>query len=503
MCQPCNSSCVNKRCFGPNSTDCCNYLKNDTCVTDCGTNFAPNDAGVCECTNKFIGQNCSVCSLSCQNGGTVDSTCSYCMCLPGYTGNLCDTKIDGCNSNPCTNQGTCTRIGDGGFSCSCSPGYTGNQCENEINDCNSNPCMNQGNCTRISEAGFSCSCLSGYTGKQCQNEINGCDSNPCRNQGTCTRTGGGGFSCNCLSGYTGTLCDNEPVDFCDSSPCKNGGRCQNQDGSYVCVCQPGYTESTCDSPSDVCSNDETYCGETGNCVTMDYYPEPFGETLGLEPDKMNGPLSYCFCKLGAYGKQCNNSLTSCDDNPCGNRGDCSEGEGKAKCQCKDNWKGGICKDCDVKCIQGSVNEDCSECVCRGNWKGDSCSDCDDMIEDDNCVKDCTKESYQPTKDDQGQQWCFACAIFLCEKCNHNSVQETSKYECTTCIRGARMENGRCTTGPDTEDDTSDSNDTGLIVGLVLGVLALCALICIVAYYVYKRRHSAKTSGYYKTSTGVI
>jgi hypothetical protein len=66
-----------------------------------------------------------------------------------------------------------------------------------------------------------------------------------------------------------------------------------------------------------------------------------------------------------------------------------------------------------------------------------------------------------------------------------------------------MENGRCTTGPDTEDDTSDSNDTGLIVGLVLGVLALCALICIVAYYVYKRRHSAKTSGYYKTSTGVI
>jgi hypothetical protein len=76
---------------------------------------------------------------------------------------------------------------------------------------------------------------------------------------------------------------------------------------------------------------------------MDYYPEPFGETLGLEPDKMNGPLSYCFCKLGAYGKQCNNSLTSCDDNPCGNRGDCSEGEGKAKCQCKDNWKGGICK----------------------------------------------------------------------------------------------------------------------------------------------------------------
>jgi hypothetical protein len=85
-----------------------------------------------------------------------------------------------------------------------------------------------------------------------------------------------------------------------------------------------------------------------------------------------------------------------------------------------------------------------------------------MIEDDNCVKDCTKESYQPTKDDQGQQWCFACAIFLCEKCNHNSVQETSKYECTTCIRGARMENGRCTTGPDTEDDTSDSNDTGTV-----------------------------------------
>jgi hypothetical protein len=57
--------------------------------------------------------------------------------------------------------------------------------------------------------------------------------------------------------------------------------------------------------------------------------------------------------------------------------DCSEfeleGKVKAECHCKDNWIGPVCNECDVRCVHGSVNEDCSECVCWGNWKGDSCS----------------------------------------------------------------------------------------------------------------------------------
>ena len=235
-----------------------------------------------------------VCSLSCQNGGTENPTCSHCMCLAGYTGDLCETEINGCDSNPCMNQGTCTRTSDGGFSCNCLIGYTGDHCETEISGCDSNPCMNQGTCTRTSDGGFSCNCLIGYTGDLCETEINGCDSNPCMNQGTCTRTSDGGFSCNCLIGYTGNLCETE-INGCDSNPCMNQGTCtRTNDGGFSCgTCLPESTDFTCQ------------------------------------------------CDSGCFGFPGDSLL--------------------------------VCVDCNVKCVHGSVKDDCSACVCGVNWNGDSCS----------------------------------------------------------------------------------------------------------------------------------
>jgi hypothetical protein len=61
---------------------------------------------------------------------TIDMTCTTknnmdesCVCLPGFTGPLCDDIID-CNTVKCKNGGSCVA-----GSCSCSPAYTGATCE--------------------------------------------------------------------------------------------------------------------------------------------------------------------------------------------------------------------------------------------------------------------------------------------------------------------------------------------------------------------------------------
>ncbi len=50
-----------------------------------------------------------------------------CMCKPGYRGVLCQTDIDECQSQPCTNGGTCTDLVNR-FNCTCLIGFTGPTC---------------------------------------------------------------------------------------------------------------------------------------------------------------------------------------------------------------------------------------------------------------------------------------------------------------------------------------------------------------------------------------
>ena len=100
---------------------------------------------------------------------------------------FCLLDIDECESIPCQNGGNCT---DGvvSYTCDCIPGHTGDNCETsllccfclldrlvvtsflDIGECASDPCHNGGICIDEINA-FTCICISGYTGVTCETSM--------------------------------------------------------------------------------------------------------------------------------------------------------------------------------------------------------------------------------------------------------------------------------------------------------------------------------------------
>jgi hypothetical protein len=89
------------------------------------------------------------------------------------------------------------------YSCDCVPGFTGQHCETNINECASNPCANGGVCMDLVD-GFKCECPRGYYDARCLSDVDECASSPCKNGGTC-EDGVNQFICRCLPGYGGEL----------------------------------------------------------------------------------------------------------------------------------------------------------------------------------------------------------------------------------------------------------------------------------------------------------
>ena len=99
--------------------------------------------------------------------GVAENTDENCVCLPGFTGLLCEDNIDDCIGVTCSDRGRCVDE-DSGYRCECFPGFIGQLCEVNIDDCIGVTCSNnRGKCVDGVQ-NFSCNCDPGYTGAICE-----------------------------------------------------------------------------------------------------------------------------------------------------------------------------------------------------------------------------------------------------------------------------------------------------------------------------------------------
>ena len=250
----CNTTATNdlKYCYGPSIEECCYYVQNDTCVSQCDSNYYPSEESVC-----------TECNLECGNR-TRNVTACECVCNLGYSGDQCESYL--CGPNTCENGGNCSVIGTlaaPNTSCTCLSGYNGTYCETIVDPCISNSC-NNGTCTMINTTNYSCTCHSGYFGSDCLYPDECSNTTPCNNNGNCIRKYSMPyFRCNCTEGITGENCQYNQ--YCDNrtETCQNGGSCIVYGAEeYNCSCAPDYTGENCETST------STVTGSSGAVIAV-------------------------------------------------------------------------------------------------------------------------------------------------------------------------------------------------------------------------------------------
>ena len=171
------------------------------------------------CVEDFYGP---FCNITCRS-----RDCR--TCLPGYSGDFCQTNIDDCIGVNCSGNGVCLDQ-TGSFTCACFPGFTGPICET-INNCNHAQCIN-GHCINQATT-FICSCDIGFTGILCD-VIDYCANNNCTDHSYCVSSEDG-YTCPCVVGYTGQLCEFN-IDDCFGIICPENHKCVDGLNSHECVC---------------------------------------------------------------------------------------------------------------------------------------------------------------------------------------------------------------------------------------------------------------------------
>ncbi|XP_078349853.1 uncharacterized protein LOC144634690 [Oculina patagonica] len=344
--------------------------------------------------NKTVNNNTDVCL----NGGvchdTADKNNYTCTCVPGYTGRNCEVEFDPCDSSPCLQGGTCTKLTSDDFKCDCPTGFKGKRCDENIDDCAAFPCKHGScidginnftcNCTGSGYTGptcdddinecetikpchpnatcnnhrgtYQCICQPGFNGKNCYDNIDDCRSNPCQHGGKC-KDEVSSYRCECVVGFNGTLCEHN-IDDCVSHTCNNYSLCQDGINNYTCVCKPGFEGEDCSNNTNDCKNDS--CVANATCI-----------------DGVNNFT--CQCPPGYYGEFCHLEIDECQSNPCQNNGTCIDLIGGFNCTCVTGFNGTQCEnnidDCPShRCNNGTCNDGINEytCICNPGFNGTSC-----------------------------------------------------------------------------------------------------------------------------------
>ncbi|XP_053315781.1 delta and Notch-like epidermal growth factor-related receptor isoform X1 [Spea bombifrons] len=293
------------------------------CVTE-----KTEDTYSCQCEAGYTGTYCEEYDAChdhpCHNNATCTDALqkhsgnnATCTCLPGYTGDLCDSLVDHCSPQPCRNGATCV-TSLSGFSCQCPEGFLGSFCEEKIDPCSTSPCLNNGSCTS-NGLSYSCRCSPGYTGPTCAQLVDFCALSPCAH-GIC-RSVGTSYKCLCTPGYHGLYCEEE-YNECMSAPCQNGASCTDLVNGYRCTCPPEYEGRHCELYKDPCVN--VTCQNGGTC----------------DSEGMNAT---CICTSGFMGDECDIDVNECDSNPCHHSGTCVDQPNGYTCHCPHGWVGANCE----------------------------------------------------------------------------------------------------------------------------------------------------------------
>uniref|UniRef100_A0A6Q2XBJ5 Delta-like protein n=1 Tax=Esox lucius TaxID=8010 RepID=A0A6Q2XBJ5_ESOLU len=430
----------------------------------------------CLCPPQWTGKTCLIDANECDNKPCVNAnSCRnliggyFCECLPGWMGQNCDiseltintlhgpiSDVDECSSSPCLNGGRCQDQVNG-FTCLCLAGFSGQLCQLDIDYCLPTPCQNSGVCFNLA-TDYYCSCSDDYEGKNCSHLKDHCrtstckvidsctvavgsnstpggeryiSSNVCGPHGRCRSQAGGQFSCDCQEGFRGTYC-HENINDCEMNPCVNGGTCIDKVNAYQCICGDGWEGDHCDISKCVgvcesvllttCDVGESVLlttwdvGESVLLTTWDVDESVLlttwdvgesvllttcdvGESVGRMYVTKNSsclpnPCQYggtcvtsgetftCVCKEGWEGDTCTQNTNDCSPHPCYNSGTCVDGDNWYRCECAPGFAGPDCRininECQSSpCAPGSTCIDeinGYRCLCPQDRTGPRCQE---------------------------------------------------------------------------------------------------------------------------------